>query len=68
MISWHTPQTLRQIINSSANPTDQLRNHTLLAVAEGRFDFPRKNMNRLFPEVQPISFDTWLAQQWNGAP
>ncbi len=44
---------------------EQLRLHTLIATAEGRFDFGDPNLNVLV-NVQPMRFANWLQARWAG--
>lgn len=48
---------------------NQRRIATLLAVAEGRYDFAvPAYLNCLFPEIQPIRFRDWFFSYWASVP
>ena len=63
-----TPESLRHELALANAQQDQgriLRLHALLATAEGRYDFSQPNMNRAFPDVQPMPFRDWFIAKWN---
>ncbi|KAK3673390.1 hypothetical protein LTR78_006623 [Recurvomyces mirabilis] len=68
-ISWHNPATLRaalEVATARRDPALQIRLHALIATTEGQYDFPEPaNMNEAFPDVRPVSFQTWFAAKWN---
>ena len=42
-----------------------IRFHTLIATAEGRYDFAQHNLNQRFPDVRTIGFREWFIAKWN---
>ena len=49
--------------------TNQRRIATLLATAEGRYDFALPAyLNCLFPDIQPTRFRDWFLQNWASVP
>lgn len=47
----------------------QRRLATLLATAEGRYDFaPPAYLNTLFPDIRPIAFRDWFLRNWASVP
>ena len=68
-IVWHNPASLRSELQLAAAQQDTAhgtRIQTLIATANGRYDFAQPNLNRAFPEVRPISFEDWFVVKWNG--
>ncbi len=45
-----------------------IRLHSLLATAEGRFDYTQTNLNQMFPDVQTVSFQAWFLGKWGIPP
>ncbi|EMC99005.1 hypothetical protein BAUCODRAFT_145992 [Baudoinia panamericana UAMH 10762] len=64
---WHGPGSLHsalQLATAAGNAAEQIRLHTLIATAEGRYDFTQPDLNNRFPEVQTIPFRTWFIMMW----
>jgi len=38
--------------------------HTLIATAEGRYDYTQTNLNDAFRDVRPVAFQTWFIAKW----
>ncbi|KAK4546911.1 hypothetical protein LTR36_001643 [Oleoguttula mirabilis] len=67
-IQWHNPESLRSELRLAALQEDnerQLRLHTLIATAEGRYDFTQPNLNQRFPDVRVTSFEEWFIAKWS---
>ncbi|KAK3722397.1 hypothetical protein LTR37_002388 [Vermiconidia calcicola] len=67
-IQWHNPASLRSELQLAAAQRDSARGiriHTLIATAEGRYDFSEPALNRLFPDVRPMPFQDWFIAKWN---
>lgn len=67
-LTWRDEQSLHAelgIALTSANTTRYRRLLWLIATTEGRFDFQYAELNALFPDVQPLRFETWLDKMWN---
>ena len=55
-----------QLATAQGNAARAHQLHTLSATVEGRYDFTDANLNRIFPSVQPRSFQDWFLANWNG--
>lgn len=67
-IQWHNPDSLRselQLATAQQDQTRAIRLHTLIATAEGKYDFADANLNRAFRDIRPISFKDWFVAKWN---
>ncbi|KAK5170442.1 uncharacterized protein LTR77_005030 [Saxophila tyrrhenica] len=68
-ITWHNPASLRSELQLAAAQQDTARGtriQTLIATANGRYDFSQPNLNRAFPDIRPISFNDWFVAKWSG--
>ncbi|KAK5124712.1 hypothetical protein LTR85_001425 [Meristemomyces frigidus] len=67
-IQWHNPASLRselQLATLQEDSARQMRLHSLIATAEGRYDFAQANLNQRFPDVRVISFQEWFITKWS---
>ena len=63
----HSPSSLRAELASAAVQGDRLRVvklQMLIATAEGRYDFPTRNLNDAFPALQVERFADWFVKKW----
>ncbi|KAF2185734.1 NAD(P)-binding protein [Zopfia rhizophila CBS 207.26] len=69
---WHTPDTLRYELTLAQMAGDiprQRRLFTLIATAEGRYDFATPAyLNAQFPDIRPVSFRDWFTRNWASVP
>lgn len=64
----HNPSSLRAELANAAVQGDRLRGmklQMLIATAEGRYDFPTRNLNDAFPGLQVERFADWFVKKWN---
>nr|OQO29496.1 hypothetical protein B0A51_03024 [Rachicladosporium sp. CCFEE 5018] len=64
----HNPATLRAELAVAAAQGDRprgIRLQTLIATAEGRYDFTQPNMNAAFPDITPKRFAQWFVEKWD---
>ena len=65
---WQNPQGLQYELTLAQMAGDvprQRRLSTLIATAEGRYDFASPAyLNTQFPEIRPVSFQTWFQENW----
>jgi len=52
---------------ASGDQVEQLRVHTLVATASGRYDFANANLNNMV-DVTPTRFGQWLRAAWGAPP
>lgn len=67
-IQWHNPDSLRSELRLAVLQEDnerQIRLHSLIATAEGRYDFTQPNLNQHFPDVRITPFQEWFIRKWN---
>jgi hypothetical protein len=67
----HTPSSLRAEMANAVVQGDRLRCiklQMLIATAEGRYDFPSRNLNEEFPAVQAERFADWFVKSWESHP
>jgi len=71
-IQWHNIGTLNYqlaLTQMAPDHTRQRRLQTLIATAEGRYDFALPGtLNTQFPDIQPESFRNWFSRTWTGVP
>ncbi len=70
-MEWHNPGSLRSALELATARQDGasvVRLHSLLATAEGRYDYTQTNLNQMFPEVQTVSFQAWFLGKWGIPP
>lgn len=71
-IDYQTPANLQYqmgVAQLHRQTTNQRRIATLLATAEGRYDFALPAyLNCLFPDIQPTRFRDWFLQNWASVP
>jgi hypothetical protein len=63
----HNPGSLRAEFTNAAVQGDRLRGYKLqmlIATAEGRYDFPTRNLNDAFPALQVERFADWFVKRW----
>jgi hypothetical protein len=63
----HNPSSLRAELANAAAQGDRLRAlklQMLIATAEGRYDFPTRNLNDTFPDLQIERFADWFVKRW----
>ncbi|KAL8947061.1 MAG: hypothetical protein Q9222_006620 [Ikaeria aurantiellina] len=59
-------QSELQLAQTSGEIQRQLRIISLIATANGRFDFQTPNLNTMVIAVAPKGFQTWLQEAWQG--
>ncbi|KAK1819941.1 hypothetical protein LTR12_005663 [Friedmanniomyces endolithicus] len=70
-VEWHNPGSLRlalELATARQDGASVVRLHSLLATAEGRYDYTQTNLNQMFPEVQTVSFQAWFLGKWGIPP
>ncbi|KAF2798193.1 NAD(P)-binding protein [Melanomma pulvis-pyrius CBS 109.77] len=69
---WQNPQGLQYELTLAQMAGDvprQRRTSTLIATAEGRYDFVAPAfLNAQFPDIQPLTFQVWFANNWGAVP
>jgi len=63
----HNPSSLRAELAHAVVQGDRLRAlklQMLIATAEGRYDFPTRNLNDTFPALQVERFADWFVKRW----
>lgn len=71
----HNPASLRselQVARVQQDAARVIRLHTLIATAEGRYDFTlsdtSRSLNHLFPDVRLKTFQEWFVEKWELSP
>ncbi|ORY14420.1 hypothetical protein BCR34DRAFT_232429 [Clohesyomyces aquaticus] len=71
-VDWQNPEGLRYQLTLAQVEGDvprQKRIFTLIATAEGRYDFANPAyLNTQFPDIRPISFRDWFTRNWASVP
>ncbi|KAF2733929.1 hypothetical protein EJ04DRAFT_438066 [Polyplosphaeria fusca] len=71
-VRWQDPDGLRYELTMAQMAGDvprQRRLLTLIATAEGRYDFSTPGfLNAQFPDIQPMSFQDWFTRNWASVP
>ncbi|KAF2470189.1 NAD(P)-binding protein [Lindgomyces ingoldianus] len=71
-VGWQNPEGLRYQLSLAQMEGDvrrQRRLFTLIATAEGRYDFANPAyLNTQFPDIRPMSFRDWFTRNWASVP
>ena len=59
-------QSELQLAQTEGNVPETIKNHRLMAVGTGAYDFVDANLNSIV-NVVPYRFENWLREVWNGA-